>query len=69
MTGKEIYEALNTYLATLPTAEFAKDSSEKGVKSKVFSDGDKDGLVDNPKGFLKREELAVVLNRLGLLDK
>lgn len=69
MTGEEIYKALTDYLQTLPTSDFAKKSSEKGVSSKVFSDGDGDGLVDNPQGILRRQELAVVLNRLGLLDQ
>ena len=69
MEGKEIYEKLNAYLATLTTSDYAKESSEKGVDSGLFADGDKDGLVDNPRGILTREQLAVVLNRAGLLDK
>jgi N-acetyl-anhydromuramyl-L-alanine amidase AmpD len=68
MTGEEIYKALMEYMATLPTSDYAKESSKKGIEAKVFSDGDGDGLVDNPQGILKRQELAVVLNRLGLLD-
>lgn len=69
MEGKEIFEKLNAYLATLPTSDYAKESSEKGVDSGLFADGDKDGLVDDPRGILTREQLAVVLNRAGLLDK
>lgn len=69
MEGKEIYEKLNAYLATLPTSDYAKESSEKGVDSGLFADGDKDGLVDDPRGILTREQPAVVLNRAGLLDK
>lgn len=69
MTGKDIFEKLDEYLKTLPASDYAKASSELGVKSKVFSDGDKDGLIDNPQGILRRQELAVVLNRLGLLGK
>ena len=68
MTGEQIYNALIEYMASLPTSDYAKESSRKGVEAKVFSDGDGDGLVDNPHGVLKRQELAVVLNRLGLLD-
>ena len=55
--------------ATQPVSAYAKESCEKGVKSGLFSDGDKDGLVDNPRGFLLRQEFATVLNRAGLLDK
>ena len=69
MEGKDIYDKLNAYLATLPTSDYAKESSKKGVESGLFSDGDKDGLVDNPRGILTRQDLAVVLNRAGTLDK
>lgn len=69
MTGKEIYEALMSYLSEQPTSEYARESSAKGVKSGLFVDGDKDGLVDAPKGILTREQLSVVLNRAGMLDK
>lgn len=69
MTGEEIYKALNEYLNGLSTSDYAKESSKKGVTSGLFSDGDKDGLVDNPRGILTREQLAVVMNRAGLLDK
>jgi hypothetical protein len=69
MEGKDIYEKLVAYLETLPTSDYAKESSEKGVAAGVFMDGDKDGLVDNPKGLVTREQLAVVLNRVGSFDK
>ena len=59
----------NKRLATQPTSDYAKESSKKGIESGLFADGDKDGLVDNPQGYLKRQELATVLNRAGLLDK
>lgn len=55
-------------LAIKPTSDYAKESSKKGIESGLFLDGDKDGLVDNPHGFLTRQELATVLNRAGLLD-
>ena len=69
MEGKEIHKKLNEYLSKQPTSAYAKESSEKGIASGLFADGDGDGLVDNPKGFLTREQLAVVLNKAGLLDK
>lgn len=67
MDGKMIFEELTKYLNSLPTSEYALESSKKGVISGLFADGDKDGLVDNPRGILTREQLAVVLNRAGLL--
>jgi len=69
MDGKTISQKLNEFLAEQPTSDYAKESSEKAIKSGLFADGDKDGLVDNPRGILTREQLAVVLNRAGLLDK
>lgn len=69
MTGEEIYKRMMEYLRTLPTSDYAIESSQKGVKAGIFADGDKDGLVDDPQAPLKRQELATVLNRLGLLDK
>jgi hypothetical protein len=69
MTGEEIYKALTKYLEEQPTSDYAKEASKKGIESGMFADGDKDGLVDNPRGILTREQLAVVLNRAGILDK
>lgn len=68
MTGEVIHKRLIAYLNSLPTSEYAEESSRKGIESGLFSDGDSDGLVDNPKSILTREQLAVVLNRAGLLD-
>ena len=69
MTGEEIYNKLTAYLQTLPTSDYAAQASRKGVATGVFSDGNGDGLVDDPQGYLRRQDLAVVLDRLGLLDK
>lgn len=69
MDGKKIYEALMDYLRSLPASEYAKESCAKGITSGLFADGDQDGLVDDPRAFLTREQLAVVLNNAGLLDK
>lgn len=70
LTGEEaraIVEKANTYNATLPPSDWAKPSCEKGIKSGLFTDGDKDGLVDNPQAYLKRQEFAAVLDRMGEL--
>ncbi len=60
---------INARLADLPASDFAKESSEKAIKSGLFSDGDKDGLVDNPQSFARRQEIATLLNRAGILDQ
>lgn len=67
MDGETIFNRLTEYLTSLPTSNFALESSQKGVASGIFSDGNTDGLVDDPKGLLTREQLAVILNRLKLL--
>ncbi len=69
ITGEQIYKLLMDYMATLPTSDYTKTASQNGIKSGVFKDGNKDGLVDNPRQFLTREDLALVLDRLGLLNK
>ncbi len=71
LTDEQVDALLNRIalkLAKEPTSEYAVEASQKGVESKLFSDGDKNKLLDNPRGFLRREELAVVLDRKGLLD-
>lgn len=49
--------------------EYAAKAVELGVSSGIFSDGDGDGKIDAPRAWLKRQELAAVLMRLGLLKK
>lgn len=66
--GKKIHKELELYLKSLPPSGYADKSVEKGVTSGIFADGDGDGLIDDPRGFLTREQLAVILDRLGLLD-
>lgn len=70
ITPEQAYKLItkaNQYISTLPPDQYAKEACEKGVKSKIFSDGNSDGLVDSPQAFLKRQELVTVLNRMGLL--
>lgn len=65
----QLWARLEARLAKRPVSDYAKESSKKAVESGLFSDGDKDGMVDAPRGVLLRQDLAVVLNRKGLLDK
>lgn len=70
LTGEEaraIVELANSYNATLPPSDYAKSACAKGVKTGLFSDGNKDGLIDNPQAYLKRQEFATVLDRMGQL--
>ena len=56
-------------LAKKPVSDFARDSSKKAIDSGLFVDGDHDGLVDDPQGYVTREQFATVLNRAGEFDK
>lgn len=67
MTGEQIYLALKAYTESLSTDEYAVESSKRAVARGAFMDDNKDGLIDNPQGFLLRQELAIILNRLNLI--
>jgi hypothetical protein len=66
--AQRIVEKANQYNATLPPSKYAVEACKKGVKSGLFSDGNRDDLIDNPQAYMKRQELATVLDRRGLLD-
>lgn len=72
MTDKQAWqlvEKANRYAATLEPSKYAWDACKAGVESGLFSDGNKDGLVDNPQAFVKRQEMATVLYRAGITKK
>lgn len=53
----------------LPPSKYAIEAVQKGVKKGCFSDGDKDEQMDSPAAFMRRQDLAVTLDRLGLFEK
>ena len=63
------YDQHEAELRKKPTSDYAIESSKKAVACGAFSDGDKDGLVDDPQAYVRRQELATVLNRRKLLEK
>ena len=67
--AREIVEKANRAASKLPPSDYAKDACRRGIESGLFTDGDHDGLVDNPQAYMKRQELATVLDRRGLLKK
>lgn len=69
MTGEDIYYKIKEYTEKLQPSDYAVDACKKAVTSGIFADGDKNGSIDYPRDFLTREQLAVILDRLGLLDK
>lgn len=62
MTGEEIYKALTEYINSLPESEWSK---EEGGFAQAKENGITDGTY--PRGFLTREQLFAVLNRLRLI--
>ena len=72
-TGYERFrEYMSRYeneLASLPPSPYAEEACRRAVSSGLFSDGDGDGSLDRPQAFLKRQELAVLFERLGLTDR
>lgn len=64
-----LIEKINTRLSSKKVSDYAMDASKKAVSSGIFSDGNNDGTVDNPQGFVKRQDLAIVMDKAGLFDK
>lgn len=62
MTGEEIYRALTEYVNSLPESEWSR---EEGGFAQAKENGITDGTY--PRGFLTREQLFAVLNRLRLI--
>lgn len=62
MTGEQIYNALTTYINSLPESKWSKD---EGAFVKATAAGVVDG--SKPRGNVTREQLTAVLDRLGLI--
>ena len=63
----EILQKAKRGAAKLPPSDYARAACQRGIESGLFKDGDGDGLVDNPRAPVERQELATVLDRKGLL--
>lgn len=73
---EESYEEFKAFMAryeserrSLPPDEYAVGSCKKAISSGIFMDGDGNGSLDYPHAPCKRQELAAVLDRLGLLGE
>lgn len=66
MSDEEIYEAFMRVVNKKPTSSWAQQASQLAIKKGCFTDGDSDGLVDNPQAPITREQIALVLHKLGL---
>lgn len=63
-----VYQRLVNHKSKAKPSDWAKISCEKAIKSGLFYDGDRDGLLDAPQAPLTREQFAAVLDRKGILD-
>lgn len=64
MTGEEINAKLTEYYNTQPTSLYAEAASARNIERGIFLDGNGDGLVDNPKAPMTRQDLSLVIDRL-----
>ena len=65
----QLIERITNRLSSKPVSGYALKSAKKGITSGVFAEGNNDGLIDNPQGFMKRQDIAIVLDKAGLLEK
>lgn len=66
--AKKVGNILTSGNTKVDVSDYAFNSSLKAVKAGIFTGGS-NGHIDNPKKNVTREQLVVVLDRLGLLDK
>lgn len=64
MTGQEIDAKLTEYYTNQPTSTYASEASARNIKRGLFVDGDGDGLIDNPKAPVTRQDVSLILDRL-----
>ena len=67
-TFKDYMERYERELREQEASAYALPSCIKAVKSGLFADGDGNNIVDQPQAYVKRQELAVILDRKGDLD-
>ena len=65
---KQMMERYEAEKRAMPASPYAAEACAKGVESGLFTDGDGDNLIDYPHAYVKRQELATVLDRKGLLE-
>lgn len=64
----EIVERAQRAAGKQTASGYATVACRKAISSGLFSDGDGNGSMDAPRALVKRQDLAVVLDRAGMLD-
>lgn len=65
---KQMMDRYEKERQSMPPDSYAENSCRKGIESGLFKDGNGDGSIDCPQAPVKRQELAAVLDRAGILD-
>lgn len=71
MSYEKFKEYMKRYMAeldNLPASEYAAEACRKAIASGLFKDGNGDGSLDYPQMFIKRQDLALVMDRRGDFD-
>lgn len=71
MSYNKFKEYMQRYMAeldNLPASEYAAEACRKAIASGLFKDGNGDGSLDYPQMFIKRQDLALVMDRRGDFD-
>lgn len=63
---REYMSRYEAELRALPPSAYAEEACRRAVEAGIFADGDGDGSVDWPQSYVKRQELALLFQRLGL---
>lgn len=66
---KEFMQQYEKEVRARPAAAYAEQACQKAIASGLFKDGDGDNMLDEPHAYMKRQEFAVVLDRMGELGK
>lgn len=64
---KEFMARYEAEQRALPPSDYAAEACRKGVAAGLFTDGNGDGSIDWPQAYVKRQELAVLMDRKGEL--
>jgi N-acetyl-anhydromuramyl-L-alanine amidase AmpD len=60
----QLIERISNRLSSKKISDYALTASKNVVAAGIFTDSNKDGHIDNPQGFVKRQDLAIVINKI-----
>lgn len=60
----QLIERISNRLSTKKVSDYAMTASKTVVTAGIFTDSNNDGLIDNPQGFVKRQDLAIIVSKM-----